>query len=89
LGTSTRDIASKLCYENPEQVEQENMNRIAQPKKSDFTGSRVLILTGRHEGCEGVCIGKSAGAEGQLSTVDTVLLAEHLVTLFVIHLSSV
>ncbi len=36
------------------------MNRIPQPKKSDLTGSRVLILAGRYEGREGVCIGKSA-----------------------------
>lgn len=39
------------------------MNRIAQPKKSDFTGSRVLILTGRYAGREGVCAGKSADGE--------------------------
>jgi len=29
-------------------------------RQSDFTGSRVLILTGNHAGQEGVCIGKSA-----------------------------
>jgi len=28
-------------------------------KQSDFTGCRVLILTGSHAGSEGVCIGKS------------------------------
>ena len=39
------------------------MNRIAQPEKSDFTGSRVLILTGRYEGREGVCAGKSADGQ--------------------------
>lgn len=39
------------------------MNRIAQPKKSDFTGSRVLMLTGRYGGREGVCIGKSADGQ--------------------------
>jgi len=31
-----------------------------QKPSSDFTGCRVLILTGQHEGREGVCIGKSA-----------------------------
>lgn len=36
------------------------MNRIAQPKKSDLAGCRVLILAGRYEGREVVCIGKSA-----------------------------
>jgi hypothetical protein len=35
------------------------MNRMAQPKKTDFTGCRILIVAGRYEGREGVCIGKS------------------------------
>ena len=39
------------------------MNRLAQPKQSDLTGCRVLILTGRYEGREGVCAGKSADGE--------------------------
>jgi hypothetical protein len=36
------------------------MNRITQPKKNDLTGCRVLILSGRYEGREGVCAGKTA-----------------------------
>ncbi|HUK81518.1 MAG TPA: hypothetical protein VLZ12_02695 [Verrucomicrobiae bacterium] len=32
-------------------------------QQSDFTGSRVLILTGRYAGREGVCSGKSADGE--------------------------
>lgn len=47
------------------------MNRIAQAKKSDFTGSRVLILTGRYEGREGVCIGKAADGERWAISPDT------------------
>ncbi|MCG3148097.1 MAG: hypothetical protein PCFJNLEI_01539 [Verrucomicrobiae bacterium] len=39
------------------------MSRIPQPKKSDFTGCRVLILAGQYEGREGVCTGKSAGGK--------------------------
>ena len=31
-----------------------------QPTQRDFTGCRVLILSGRYEGREGVCAGKSA-----------------------------
>jgi len=31
-----------------------------QQTRSDFDGCRVLILSGRHEGREGVCVGKSA-----------------------------
>ena len=31
-----------------------------QPTRSDFTGCRVLILSGRYEGREGICAGKAA-----------------------------
>lgn len=33
------------------------------PRRSDFTGCRVLILCGRYEGRKGVCAGKSADVE--------------------------
>jgi hypothetical protein len=36
------------------------MNRKAQSKEGDFTGSRVVILAGQHKGREGVCVGKPA-----------------------------
>ena len=39
------------------------MNRIAKANASDLAGCRVLILTGRYEGREGVCAGKSADGE--------------------------
>ena len=36
------------------------MNRMAKANTGDLTGCRVLILSGRYEGQEGVCSGKSA-----------------------------
>jgi hypothetical protein len=37
------------------------MNRT--PSQSDLTNCRVLILSGRYEGQEGVCAGRSADGE--------------------------
>jgi hypothetical protein len=34
--------------------------------ESDFTGSCVLILTGRYEGWEGVCVGKSTDGSDEV-----------------------
>ncbi len=39
------------------------MSRISQTKASGLTGCRVLILTGRYKGREGVCVGKSADSK--------------------------
>jgi hypothetical protein len=39
------------------------MNRMMQANTRDFTGCRVLILSGRYKGREGVCTGKSADAK--------------------------
>ena len=36
----------------------------------DFTGSRVLILTGEHAGQEGVCVGKTADQRNWAITPD-------------------
>lgn len=36
------------------------MNRLRKRISGDITGCRVLILAGRHEGRQGVCVGRSA-----------------------------
>ena len=39
------------------------METFSQQEGGDFTNSRVLILSGRYKGREGVCVGKSANSE--------------------------